>query len=67
TIVCVCKVVDDERILVVPKLTVVALKFTEAVRRRIVAAGGKCLTFDQLALQSPTGTPLLFQEPTLSS
>jgi ribosomal protein L18E len=29
TIVCVCKVVDDERLLVVPKMTICALKFSE--------------------------------------
>ncbi len=55
TIVCVCKVVDDERLLVVPKMTVCALRFTEAARTRILAVGGQCLTFDQLALKSPTG------------
>jgi len=33
----------------VPKLTVVALRFTESARKRILAAGGKVLTFDQLA------------------
>lgn len=32
--------------LVVPKLTVVALRFTETARKRILAAGGKVLTLD---------------------
>jgi large subunit ribosomal protein L18e len=32
--------------LVVPKMTVVALNFTENARKRILGAGGKCLTFD---------------------
>jgi len=36
-------------------MTVCALRFTEKARERIVAAGGQCLTFDQLALQRPTG------------
>jgi large subunit ribosomal protein L18e len=31
------------------------LKFTETARKRIVAAGGECLTFDQLALIRPKG------------
>lgn len=53
--VCVCTVTNDARLLEVPKLTVCALKFTEKARERIVAAGGQCLSFDQLALRSPTG------------
>merc|ERR1712203_509007 len=39
-----------------PKLRVCALKFSESARRRILAAGGECLTFDQLAKLAPTGT-----------
>ena len=35
---------------------VCALRFTERARARINAAGGECLTFDQLALRSPTGS-----------
>jgi large subunit ribosomal protein L18e len=38
------------------KLTVCALRFTKTARARIVAAGGSCLTFDQLALRAPTGS-----------
>ncbi|KAL4444475.1 hypothetical protein ABPG74_016768 [Tetrahymena malaccensis] len=49
-------VTNDERLLEVPKMTVCAFKFTETARKRILAAGGKVLTFDQLALQAPTGT-----------
>jgi len=49
------KVTDDVRMLEVPKLTVCALSFTENARKRILAAGGECLTFDQLALRAPTG------------
>jgi len=48
-------VTDDERVYEVPKLTVAALRFTEAARARITKAGGKCITLDQLVLQSPTG------------
>jgi len=42
----VCKVLDDERLLDVPKMTVCALAFSDSARRRIVAAGGSCMTFD---------------------
>jgi large subunit ribosomal protein L18e len=48
-------VTDDQRVLEVPKLTVAALRFTETARARIVKAGGKCLTLDELVLQAPTG------------
>ena len=34
------------RLLNVPKLNVCALRFTETARKRILAAGGKTLTFD---------------------
>mmetsp|Transcript_14236 Transcript_14236/g.17293 ORF Transcript_14236/g.17293 Transcript_14236/m.17293 type:complete len:193 (+) Transcript_14236:55-633(+) len=50
------KVTDDVRMLEVPKLCVCALAFTDGARKRILAAGGECLTFDQLALRCPTGT-----------
>lgn len=50
------KVTDDVRMLECPKMTVCALAFTENARKRIVAAGGECLTFDQLALRAPKGT-----------
>ena len=36
-------------------MNVCALKFTEKARERIEAVGGKCLTFDQLALSRPKG------------
>ena len=48
-------VTDDIRLTTVPKLTVAALRFTQAARERIVKAGGEALTLDQLALRSPTG------------
>ena len=48
-------VTDDIRLIDLPKLTVAALKFTETARARIVKAGGKCLTLDQLVLLAPTG------------
>jgi large subunit ribosomal protein L18e len=39
-------VTDDKRLLEVPKVTVAALRFTEAARARILKAGGKCFTLD---------------------
>ena len=36
-------------------MKVCALKFTEKARERINAANGKCITFDQLAINRPEG------------
>jgi len=58
-------VTDDERVYEVPKLTVAALRFTESARARITKAGGKCITLDQLVLQSPTGKFSIFHWPIL--
>ena len=48
-------VTDDIRLQNVPKMRVCALRFTEGARKRIVAAGGACITFDELALNRPKG------------
>merc|ERR1711861_39276 len=48
-------VTDDKRLYDVPKLSVCALRFTDAARARITKAGGECLTFDKLALRAPLG------------
>lgn len=48
-------VMDDERLLDLPKLTVAALKFTKSARARIIRAGGEALTLDELAQRAPTG------------
>jgi len=48
-------VTDDPRLISTPKLRVCALRFTDTARARIVASGGECLTFDQLALIAPKG------------
>jgi large subunit ribosomal protein L18e len=56
TAVIVAKVTDDVRMLECPKMSVCALGFTENARKRILAAGGECLTFDQLALRAPKGS-----------
>ena len=48
-------ITDDTRLIEVPELKVCALKFTEKARERITAAKGKCITFDQLAINRPNG------------
>ncbi|KAM5236207.1 large ribosomal subunit protein eL18 [Ctenodactylus gundi] len=55
TAVVVGTVTDDVRVLEVPKLKVCALRVSSRARSRILKAGGKILTFDQLALESPKG------------
>jgi len=55
-LVIVATITNDVRLLDVPKMSVCALRFTEKARQRILAAGGQCLTFDQLAQKAPTGT-----------
>ena len=50
-------VTDDIRLLEIPsELKIAALRFTETARARITAAGGECITLDQLALRSPKGS-----------
>ena len=49
-------VTDDARMIKVPSLRICALRFTEGARARIIGAGGECLTFDQLAMEAPTGS-----------
>jgi len=56
TAVVVGTVTDDPRMIELPKLSVCALRFTDGARARIIKAGGEVLTFDQLALRSPTGS-----------
>ena len=38
-------VLDDERVLQIPKNFNFALKFSESARKRIFSNGGKCITF----------------------
>ena len=47
-LVCVGKVLDDERKLDLPAMRVCALTFSETARARITKAGGQCMTFDQV-------------------
>merc|ERR1712093_858151 len=56
TLVIVGNVLNDERLITVPKMNVCALRFTEAARTRITAAGGRCMTFDQMAQENPKGS-----------
>ncbi|XP_077431171.1 large ribosomal subunit protein eL18 [Vanacampus margaritifer] len=48
-------ITDDVRIQKVPKLKVCALRVTDGARRRLLEAGGKVMTFDQLAMAAPKG------------
>ena len=48
-------VTNDTRLIDVPEMKVCALKFTEKARERITASKGKCITFDQLAINRPKG------------
>ncbi|XP_012562532.1 large ribosomal subunit protein eL18 [Hydra vulgaris] len=57
-------ITDDIRLIEVPKLKVCALRLTEGARTRILKSGGEVITFDQLALRSPTGKKtVLLQGP----
>ena len=56
TVVVVGSITDDNRVLELPKLSIAALRFTKTARARVEAAGGECLTLDQLALRSPKGS-----------
>jgi large subunit ribosomal protein L18e len=40
-------------------MRVCALKFTEKARARIIQAGGKVITFDQLAVNRPEGESVI--------
>nr|UXY87453.1 60S ribosomal protein L18 [Cryptomonas sp.] len=55
TIVIVGKVLNDDRVIFIPKISVCALKVSKTTKKRIIAAGGNVLTFDQLAVTSPSG------------
>eukprot|EP01129_Flabellula_baltica_P001700 TRINITY_DN11636_c0_g1_i1.p1 TRINITY_DN11636_c0_g1~~TRINITY_DN11636_c0_g1_i1.p1 ORF type:complete len:193 (+),score=47.88 TRINITY_DN11636_c0_g1_i1:31-609(+) len=54
--VAVTTVVNDPRLTDVPKMTVCALRVTESARQRILKAGGRVMTLDQLAVERPTGS-----------
>ena len=56
TICVVGTVTDDNRLMKVPELHIAALRFTATARARIEAAGGECMTLDQMAMKHPTGS-----------
>ena len=49
-------VTDDNQVLDILKISVAALRVTKTAKARILKAGSEVLTFDQLALRSPTGS-----------
>ena len=59
TVVVVGTITDDARLMKVPKMSICALHITRTARERILKAGGEVITFDQLALRSPTGKKTL--------
>jgi large subunit ribosomal protein L18e len=64
TIVVVGKILNDERILKVPKISICALRVSSAARKRILNSGGQVFTFDQFAVKFPTGkNSLLLRGP----
>ena len=48
-------ITNDVREFDLPKLTVCALRFTRQARARILKAGGRVITFDELATIAPSG------------
>ncbi|OAF71803.1 60S ribosomal protein L18 [Intoshia linei] len=60
-------VTDDSRIFQVPKIRICAIKFTDNAQKRILAAGGEILTFDQLAKISPLGTNTVLMRGSLKA
>jgi large subunit ribosomal protein L18e len=54
-VVVVGKVLNDDRLITVPKLSICALMITNSTKKRIIAAGGRVFTFDQLAAENPMG------------
>lgn len=48
-------ITNDGRFNEIPKLNVCALRFTATARSRIEKAGGRCMTFDQLLAEKPSG------------
>jgi large subunit ribosomal protein L18e len=55
TIVVVGKVLNDDRVINIPKITICALRITNSTKKRIIAAGGTIIRFDQLAVCNPMG------------
>jgi large subunit ribosomal protein L18e len=58
-IVVIGKILNDERFYPIPKLNICALRVSESVKTRILDAGGKIFTFDELAIRFPNGKDLI--------
>mmetsp|Transcript_35091 Transcript_35091/g.68787 ORF Transcript_35091/g.68787 Transcript_35091/m.68787 type:complete len:152 (-) Transcript_35091:1357-1812(-) len=55
TIVVVGKVLNDERVFFIPKLSLCALRISSSAKERILKSGGNVFTLDQFAVKFPTG------------
>jgi len=55
-VVVIANIVNDPRLVDLPKLSVCALKVSDSAKARILKAGGRVLTLDQLAVERPTGS-----------
>lgn len=47
-VVCIGKILDDEKVFEIPKLKIVALNFSREARKKILKFGGEIYTLDQL-------------------
>lgn len=47
-IVCIGKILDDEKVFEIPKLKIIALNFSREARNKIIRSGGEIYTLDQL-------------------
>ena len=54
-IVVIGKILNDERLLKIPKLTICALKISSSAYKRLNEAGVNIITMDQLLIMSPIG------------
>eukprot|EP00923_Selenidium_pygospionis_P024960 GHVN01043836.1.p1 GENE.GHVN01043836.1~~GHVN01043836.1.p1 ORF type:complete len:186 (-),score=22.93 GHVN01043836.1:171-728(-) len=52
-------VTEDQRLYEMPKLSIAALRFSESARRRVLAAGGECITLDEFAMRNPKATDVV--------
>eukprot|EP00768_Dysnectes_brevis_P006669 gnl/Dysnectes_brevis/533_a590_7591.p1 GENE.gnl/Dysnectes_brevis/533_a590_7591~~gnl/Dysnectes_brevis/533_a590_7591.p1 ORF type:complete len:186 (-),score=52.99 gnl/Dysnectes_brevis/533_a590_7591:70-627(-) len=48
-------ITNDDRMPLIPKMTVCALHFTKTARARIETVGGRCMSFDELLMENPKG------------
>lgn len=55
TVVIVGKVLNDDRLIKIPKISLCVLEISESARKRILDSGGRILYLEQLASQNPSG------------